>query len=213
MTTVAELTNTRPHAAAVLRRHHIDFCCGGQRPLAEACAAAGVTVPALLAEVDAYEAARPPATRWDQADTSALIDHLLTRYHATLREDLPEVEALARKVARVHGDHAPQLVTLDARVQALAEALRAHLDDEERDLFPALRAGRPTPVDALAADHLLVGTTLVELAALTDQYTIPDGACGSWTRLYQALEHLDADLRAHVALENNVLFARLGPAS
>jgi regulator of cell morphogenesis and NO signaling len=49
---------------------------------------------------------------------------------------------------------------------------------------------------------------LVRMQKLTDGFTPPAGTCNTWRALYAGLEALDADLREHIHLENNVLFPR-----
>jgi len=41
---------------------------------------------------------------------------------------------------------------------------------------------------------------------ITSDYTLPEGACPSFTALYAGLEDLEKDLHRHIHLENNVLF-------
>lgn len=212
-TTVAELSTTRPRSIGVLQRHGIDFCCGGSQALEDACAAAGVSVAALLGEVDAAErAAGDPGVRWDREPLEALVGHLLERYHAPLRSDLETLEALAEKVHRVHGDKDQRLGTIRDRVLALRADLLLHLAKEEQILFPwTLRADAPAPrgpVAVMLREHDAAADILRELAALTDGYRVPEGACRTWTGLWETLERVDRELREHVALENNVLFPR-----
>ena len=45
-----------------------------------------------------------PAPQLAAMNVTALIDHILTRYHEIHRHELPELLALARKVERVHHD-------------------------------------------------------------------------------------------------------------
>lgn len=45
--TLADLVAERPARAAVLDRLGLDYCCHGQRPLAEACTAAGLDADAV----------------------------------------------------------------------------------------------------------------------------------------------------------------------
>jgi len=42
--TVAEIAQERPQAAATFEKPGIDYCCGGGKPLAAACEAAGIDV-------------------------------------------------------------------------------------------------------------------------------------------------------------------------
>ena len=50
-TTVREIVLESPRAARVFEFFGIDYCCGGKRPLAEACRQANVAAEQVLAEL------------------------------------------------------------------------------------------------------------------------------------------------------------------
>lgn len=211
--TVGELSTTRPEAVKVFQRHGIDFCCGGRRTLDEVCRSRGLDADAVLHEIADEEArAVRPSTRWDEVPIGRLIDHLLTHYHEPLKEDLPRLEAMARKVAHVHGAKDEHLEALLALVLELRADLEPHLMKEEQILFPWIRRGEgPTPegpVAVMLSEHDDVARMLEELRRLTGDFRVPAGACATWTALWRGLEAFDRELREHVALENNVLFPR-----
>ncbi len=214
MLTVGELATTRPVSVKVLQRHGIDFCCGGARPLDEACAAKGVALGALLAEVDALETdARPDERRWDEAPLESLVEHILVKHHRPLDSELPRLDHLVRKVTGVHHDTAPDTMQgLRTAWSDLVEDLVPHMKKEEQVLFPWIRSGQgasaAAPVQVMESEHEHVGQTLAELRRLTNDYVVPDEACGSWRALWHGLEALEADLHRHIHLENNVLFPR-----
>ncbi|PKN55505.1 MAG: iron-sulfur cluster repair di-iron protein [Deltaproteobacteria bacterium HGW-Deltaproteobacteria-14] len=209
--TVADVARRGVAATRVLQRHKIDFCCGGGRPLDEACEARGVTPEAVLAEV-AAEVAEPDETDWTQAPLGALIDHIIARFHDPLREEMPRLAFLAHKVARVHEERDARLPALRDVYLAIANELGPHLDKEEQILFPWIRRGQGgsagAPVRVMESEHEHVGALLVQLRKLADDYVVPDMACGSWRALLEGLELFEADLHAHIHLENNVLHPR-----
>ena len=82
--TLADLAVTEPAAARVFYRHGLDFCCGGRRPLAEACRARGLDADAVLAEI-AAETPAADADRWDLRPLAELVAHIVGRYHRPLR--------------------------------------------------------------------------------------------------------------------------------
>ena len=94
---LAELVCERPGATAIFHRHRLDFCCGGQQSLASALAARGLAPEAIVAELEALPFGHDHDVDWRQADNATLIDHLLTRFHAVHREQLPELIRLARR--------------------------------------------------------------------------------------------------------------------
>jgi len=210
--TVAAFAVAHPHSVRVFERHHIDYCCGGQRSLAEACAGAGVTPGALLAEI---EQARPTRddTDWSTRPLTELVEHIVLRYHRTLEAELPRLEKLANKVAMVHGHLDPE--RFDALVHtfsALQADLLQHMAKEEQVLFPWIRAGQGAgadgPIHVMRLEHDEAGAMLARLRELTGDYVVPEEACGSWRALWTGLEGLERELHEHIHLENNVLFPR-----
>jgi regulator of cell morphogenesis and NO signaling len=216
-THVATIARELPGTVKVFQRHHIDFCCGGKRPLAEACAQAGVPAEELLEELREAAAAPAPERRWVDAPISALVDHIVSRYHDPLRRDLPTIGQLAAKVANRHGEAHPELVAVRDAVAELTEEMLPHLEKEEAVLFPfavRLATGNTSrlpvggPILALEQEHEVVGGLLARLRTLTADFTPPGDACVSYKGLYELLSQLDTETQAHIHLENNVLFPR-----
>lgn len=212
---VADIVTDHPETARVMQRHRIDYCCRGQMPLAAACADRGADAEVVRAELDAVIAERRGAREGDPRElgTAALIALVVDRHHGYLRRQLPFLVPLAKKVARVHGEHDPRLVELFAIVTALSDALLSHLDDEERDLFPALLGERAdlemgAQLEAMQKEHLAVGDLLHRMRVLTADFAVPDWACGSYRTLFAELEDLEGDVLAHVHIENHVLAPR-----
>ncbi|MGW1926480.1 hemerythrin domain-containing protein [Streptomyces massasporeus] len=63
-------------------------------------------------------------------------------------------------------------------------------------------------VAELESDHQSAGDILKELRDITNDFTPPTSACGTYRLVYQRLEALEADMFQHIHLENNVLFSR-----
>lgn len=204
-----------PAAARVLERHGIDYCCGGEKSIGDACRQKGISPAALLEEIGREERARP-ATRVDDLSTAALIDHIVSVYHRPLDTELPRLHGLARKVQGAHGPKDPsRFEALTALVEDLAETLAEHMELEEETVFPKLRAASgdaPELAHTLVDDHEQVGAMLRELRRLTRDYVVPPEACRSWTALWQGLEALELALHEHIHLENNILLPRASAA-
>ena len=60
----------------------------------------------------------------------------------------------------------------------------------------------------LRLEHDGVATLLTRARELTDHYVPPDHACMTWRALFNGLSELEADLKRHIHLENNILFPR-----
>ncbi|MBT9557434.1 MAG: iron-sulfur cluster repair protein YtfE [Myxococcales bacterium] len=208
--TVGELATGLPGATAVFRAHKLDFCCGGQVPLAEAAAAKGIPLELITAELMALE----PAPADHPEATAELIPFILDRYHATHRRELPELVRLARRVEAVHRERADCPRGLADFLEGLEQALEGHMQKEEQILFPTMLAGgHPMigmPVGVMRSEHDDHGRALAVLAKLTKDHTPPLDGCGTWRALYAGTRKLTDDVMAHVSLENNVLFPRFG---
>lgn len=214
-TRIGDIAARYPLATRVFARHDIDFCCGGGRPLEDVCDERGLSTAEVLEEVRRSTSDEEPSERrWDQAPAASLVRHLVDDHHEPLREELPRLETMARKVVRAHGSRDPErLGALLDTIVRLREELEAHMEVEERELFPAILADGPIRDDllgSLTAEHSETGAALERLRQLTDGYRVPEGACTTWRALWHGLAALETSLHRHVHLENNVLFARLG---
>lgn len=139
-----------------------------------------------------------------------LIPFILETFHATHRRELPELCQLARKVETVHKAHAGAPLGLTEFLAAMQGELEGHMIKEEQVLFPTLLSGgggcAPFAMQRMRLEHEDHERCLEELRARTNDFTPPDGACGSWRALYAGCAKLHDDLRAHIELENTVLF-------
>lgn len=209
--TLTSLALTHPEAAPIFQAHGLDYCCQGDVTLADACARRGVDAAAVAAELERAIAMHEPAGGAVDArdlDTGALIDFLRDQHDMHLRAAIPFVAPLAARVAREHGQRDPRLDEVRDLTVALRRLLEAHLDDEEDELFPAIRAGRAPDADELRAvrhQHREVGAALDRLRALTDGYHAPSWACACYQTLMEWLHALETHLMSHVHLENHVL--------
>ncbi|MEK7391802.1 MAG: iron-sulfur cluster repair di-iron protein [Fibrobacterota bacterium] len=221
--TIGELVAERPSRSRLFESHGIDYCCGGKRSLREAASQAGIDVESFLSSLEAL----PVVTQdrdWRDASMKELIGHILTAHHDWLKENLPRIAQLSSKVARVHGDHAPETVEAGRLFDELMQEMVPHLEKEEKILFPAALHLESTgmvqlgchamdslegPVGVMEREHLVVGALLEGLVKATDGFRPPEHACNTWRALYDALQELDRNTRAHVHLENEVLHARI----
>jgi len=205
-THLSDLATAIPAATRVFHRYHLDYCCGGKRPLAEACAEKGLDADALLAEIVA--AASPADTPLGDRTPTEIAAYVVERYHEPLREDLPRLAAMARKVERVHGDKPGCPLGLADHLDAWSIAILEHLDKEEKMLFPSIDMPELGIVAALTREHDDHAVAMSRNRELTDDMTPPPHACTTWRALYSGLDALERDLMEHVHIENHLLFPR-----
>ncbi len=211
---VGAIAASLPGATNVFRRFGIDFCCHGDVPLDEAARRRGVDVDLLVDELSELDGTPESAL---PEDIGALIDHIVTRYHEVHRQQMPELIALSRRVEQVHAGKPGVPAGLADMLQHALGELEVHMRKEELILFPAMRRQGANPLDGPIAqmrhDHVDHGEMLERVAELTDNFTVPDGACGTWRALYAGAARLSDDLIEHIHIENNILFPRFESAA
>ncbi len=210
--TVAEIVLDHPGAAGVFQNYRIDFCCRGGMSLKAACDAKGLDEREVSKALEsALEARQPSDLDPRSMKTPELVEHIVSKHHAYLRETLPLLQHLATKVARVHGEHEPSLLQVRDRFLELKEALEPHLDAEEQVIFPMLIADDTEVKRDLAEmheEHVEVGDLLGEIRTLAKNFEPPEWACTSYRTLMRELAALETDTFHHIHLENQVLMPR-----
>lgn len=210
---IGQIAVQLPGATAVFRRLKLDFCCGGQVPLAAAAAEKGLDVNAILAELTALQR---PSDLPALSEPGDLVDHILARYHDVHRAQLPELIRMAHRVEAVHRANPDVPAGLGDLLEEIQEELLSHMHKEEAILFPMLKSGGNPfvgqPIGMMRAEHVDHGAALDKLNALTNDATPPAGACNTWRALYAGIAQFGDDLVNHIHLENNVLFPQFEAA-
>ena len=226
-TTVRDVALQLPESTRLFERLRIDYCCGGNQPLAQACASAGIDVDnvmEMLAEVP-QPASPERSLDFQNVALTELITHILETHHVFTKAEIERLQLLADKVLAAHGGNHPELVHLDELLTRLCADLAPHMFKEEQILFPyivtitqAAEQNRHlpfvpfgtvnNPIRMMMREHDTAGHILRELRALTSDYKVPADACISYQTLYQALENFEKDLHQHIHLENNILFPK-----
>jgi regulator of cell morphogenesis and NO signaling len=136
--TLAELVTMDPSLARELERFGLDYCCGGAKTIAAACASRGLDIEQVVADLETARVATPPA-EWSSMGVAEFVDHVESTHHHYLWNELPRLSALADKVLSVHGRRHPELHEIRDVVNALRADLEPHMLKEERVLFPMSR--------------------------------------------------------------------------
>lgn len=223
---VRDVAVNSPQATRVLEKLKIDYCCGGDRPLGEACANAGVELERLeqmLEETD--NTVKDARLDFQSLSLAELITYILDKHHVFTKNEMARLEALITKVVGAHGGNHSELLAVKTLLKQLFDELTQHMFKEEQILFPfvveleqSLRQNRPTPfapfgtvnnpIRMMMMEHDTAGEILRELRKLTSDYAVPADGCISYQTLYSALEGFEQDLHQHIHLENNILFPK-----
>jgi regulator of cell morphogenesis and NO signaling len=222
--TLRSIALEQPATIRVFERLHLDYCCGGNRPLAEACAQKGLDVETIVASLN--EAAKPGTAAeqdFTRATPTELIRHIVQTHHAYVRDELPRLLAMAERVAAKHGPVHPEAAQIERQLVQLADELLFHLHKEEKILFPYIEAQErrrdgsaqvpeacfatvESPIRMMLSEHEAAGALLEEMRTATSGFTPWAGACPTTVGLYDGLAAFERDLHRHVHLENNLLF-------
>lgn len=223
--TVGQIAARDLRKAEVFKKYGIDFCCGGKKSIAEVCKEKGldlIQVQRELAQAGNITSLRPLA--FNEWNLDFLIDYIVNTHHAYVKKSLPDIKTYAMKVAKVHGEWHPELMTILQLVTEIDEELSHHLLKEENVLFPYIKSlldakmGKPlqqahfgdirNPIAMMETEHDMAGRLLEEIRELSNQYAIPEDACASYSLLFKMLQEFESDLHVHVHLENNILFPK-----
>ena len=226
--TVRELALENLAATRVFEKSGIDYCCGGNKSLAEACRAANLSTDQVLDSLEMAEQAAHSAQKdqnWQREPLAVLIAHITNTHHKYTREEIARLRPLFDKVCGVHGKNHPELLVMRTSFLNLAEEMKFHMMKEESVLFPcivrmeeAVLQHEPVlpppfgslqnPISRMEQEHDSAGNALRAMREASSGYVAPSGACVSYQTLYKALTEFEADMHQHVHLENNILFPR-----
>lgn len=209
---LSNLVTTIPGAGSLFRELNINFCSQGLESLSEALVHKDLDPAAVASDLAALEQARPAQEEeiidWEKQPRMKLIGHILERYHARHREQLPELMFLAAKVERVHNESSSCPHGLSELLRDISHELESHMMKEEQILFPMLGGGiYPNgPINVMQDEHLEHLEAINRICSLTNNMKLPAGACNTWRNLYQGLQGFVDDLMQHITLENYFLF-------
>ena len=218
--TVGEWVRERPARSRVFEKFGIDYCCGGKKPLLEACHEKAVDVNQVLSAIEQSDAQpHSEVIDWSKRTMTELCDHIIERHHEWLRRELPRMEFMAQKVARVHGERHPEMLQVAQVFQELKDEMMMHMHKEEEVLFPLIRKMEETsrrpqfhcgtlsmPIGVMEEEHENAGHALARMRELTHDYVPPADSCNTFRALLSTLEELESDMHEHVHKENNILF-------
>ncbi|GAB4091512.1 DUF542 domain-containing protein [Flaviaesturariibacter terrae] len=227
--TVSEIVRQDYRAADVFKKWGINYCCGGNRPLAEVCALQGIAIDTVLGELEAARRSRSlaPGISFNEWPVPFLIDYIQLLHHAYVRNNGAALGRQLHDFVQGHLKKYPQLTEVDEAYSQLLNELLAHISGEEEKVFPYIRqlcSAHSNPdaygklfmrtlgqtVAAEEADHGRIAPLLQRLRAVTQHYRFPDNACTNYQVLFHKLREFDDDLVQHLHLEQNVLFPRVG---
>lgn len=225
--TVGQIVAEDYRAAQVFRDFGLDFCCGGNKTIAEASANTQVNpeeVEEALKKIGREGAQHHHYNEWS---LDFLVDYIINNHHTYSRKVLPEINFYANNVLSAHGQDHPELEEIYYELVKLYSKMIEHLDEEEEVIFPYIkkivkadkqkmmpdtsRLGLgmiADPISMMEEEHDEAGEIMAKIRKLSNDFTLPEDACTTYRVLFENLRAFEKDLHKHVHLENNILFPK-----
>ncbi len=224
--TIGQMVAEDYRTAQIFKNHKIDFCCKGNRSIAEVAEKSKLDPNSLIAEIKAVK----DRNNNDNSDFKSwpidlLADYIEKKHHRYVEESIPVLNQYLEKLCRVHGERHPELFQITEHFKACGGELAMHMKKEELVLFPAVRKmvkakqtgttmERPhfgtvkNPIQVMMAEHETEGDRFSIIDDLSNNYNPPTDACNTYRVTFSLLKEFEEDLHHHIHLENNILFPK-----
>lgn len=218
--TLGEIVTEDYRTAEVFKEVGLDFCCGGQKSLSEACAEKSLDPGALAGMLeDVVSQSRGSHHDFKSWDLVFLSDYIVNTHHIYVKKTMPDLLHYTQKIAQVHGSNHPELVVIAKIIHEVVKELKQHIKQEEEVLFPAIRrllqlkdetakAIIIEEITRMNSEHEFAGGSLDHINEITQGYALPEDACNTYRVAFELLAAFEDDLHTHVHLENNILFPK-----
>jgi regulator of cell morphogenesis and NO signaling len=221
--TLAEIVREDNHAAAVLEKFKLDYCCKGKRTLEHACSENNIPVSTVLDELENMQEqfGSKDIMPFTEMNAEQLIAHILTHHHFYVKQSVPQIIAHLEKLVQKHGHHFEWINEGYETFIQLAEELLQHMRKEEMVLFPLIKEienyyneessncgfmNITAPISVMEHEHQTAGRLMERLRSITNDYTPEETACTTHRVTLAELKEFEENLHQHVHLENNILF-------
>ncbi len=224
--TIGEIVAEDYRMAEVFEKYRIDFCCGGQKTVRQACEERGISVEEVMQEIEQMaQGSVGVLNQYDKWEPDFLADYIVNQYHTYTKDMTLRLQELADRVVKVHGEKHPETHRIAHLWHKLSGELAQHIQREELLLFPYIKrlaqakksgATLQPPlfgsahqlIEKMEADHRYTGDYMTQIEALSNDFTSPEDACATYQVMYAYLKEFDKNTKIHIHLENNILFPK-----
>lgn len=225
---IGEIVAKDVRAAIVFESVGIDYCCNGNRTIAQACLDKSLDPQPVIDKLLEIDSKSSPLSDKDDYNTwslDQLVDHIEQRHHKYVVREIPLLIQRLDRVCQVHGSRHPELLEINELFSVSAKEFLQHMQKEESMLFPYIKnlvatsdknehVTKPSfgsvsaPIAMMMEEHSSEGERFEAIANLTDDYTPPADACTTYRVTFETLKAFEQDLHIHIHLENNILFPK-----
>lgn len=223
---VGEVVTLDYRTAAVFKSYGIDFCCKGNRSIAEVCENRKIEEKVLMDNLNSVlKKQENSAIDYQSWPLDLLADYVEKKHHRYVEQQSVVLKQYLNKLCKVHGSEHPELFEITEHFVASAGELAMHMKKEELVLFPFIKkmvkaemamenlesphfGSVKNPVEMMMHEHDAEGERFRKIEALSSGYTPPADACNTYRVTYALLQEFEQDLHLHIHLENNILFPK-----
>lgn len=225
-TTIGRIVRYNYKTSHLFEKRRIDYCCGGEKTLEQACHETKVDLDQFKNEIEEVILLEDWDSQYlDGLTPGALCDYIVNRHHQYIQVNAPLIQQRLQKLVKEHSGHHTQLHEIKRLFDDATDQLLIHMKKEELMFFPFIKAlyrdlkkrssvhiNLPELEELLfqlEKDHDAEGKRFKTIALLTNQYKVPSDGCHTFEVTYRALEDFEKDLHRHIHLENNILFPKI----
>lgn len=147
---------------------------------------------------------------------------IITKYHNPLRENLPKINLLLRKIVEVHGEIHPEFAKIRDIFILFQTKMIEHLNKEEKMLFPMMQSIQKAitekknietfhcgsiqnPIAQMEKEHKIFDAYLEQIKELSNNFFIPEDACKTYKTTYTLLKNIYDETLEHAHFEDTQL--------
>lgn len=226
---VGEIVSKDYRTADVFKKFGIEYCCGAKRTLQQACEMNGLNAREVETELNnVIRNIRIPSTLdFNEWPVDFLVDYIQKLHHSYLKQAFPDVLQQLERFVPGHKNKYPHVVQVWDTVKEIYKHLTAHIDAEEKTIFPYIRQVNNALKNNADYGSLLVRTLrkpidktiinergelrklLYELRLNSNSYSIEGATCLSYKVIMQKIQEIDNDLAQYIYIEYSVLLPKV----
>src|ERR1022692_146824 len=140
-TKVKDIALANPEARRILEDAGVDYCCGGDKSLHDACLHTDVPTEEILKRLhENTKQVSPDQENWTSASLNSLTQHIREKHHQYVRESIRRIQSKLEKVAAKHGEKHPEIADIQRLFSEIGREMIMHMQKEEQILFPYIDA-------------------------------------------------------------------------
>ncbi len=113
--TVAEIVTENHLTAEIFEKYGIDFCCGGNKTVKQACKERGIKIEEIEKELKQVHQKREELkdlNQYDKWELDFLADYIINQFHSYTKDTIHRLREIVDKVANVHGERHPETLKI-----------------------------------------------------------------------------------------------------